>query len=73
MTLHHAGQRAEANTLPTELFRPRGGHPSTGLLRRVTVVNLHEVVVVCWLLNVPATRECISGMDLLRQFYVLPH
>ena len=29
--------------------------------------------VVCWLLNVPATGECISGTDLLRQFYVLPH
>ena len=28
---------------------------------------------VGWLLNVPATCECISGMDLLRQFYVLPH
>ena len=28
---------------------------------------------LCWLLNVPATCECISGMDLLRQFYVLPH
>ena len=26
-----------------------------------------------WLLNVPATCECISGMDLHRQFYVLPH
>ena len=25
------------------------------------------------LLNVPATRKCISGTDLLRQFYVLPH
>ena len=30
-------------------------------------------VVVCWLLNVPATCKCISGTDLLRQFYVLPH
>ena len=30
-------------------------------------------VVVGWLLNVPATCECISGTDLLRQFYVLPH
>ena len=29
--------------------------------------------IVCWLLNVPATCECISGTDLLRQFYVLPH
>ena len=28
---------------------------------------------VCWLLNVPATCECISGTDLLRQFYVLQH
>ena len=27
--------------------------------------------VVC--LNVPATCECISGTDLRRQFYVLPH
>ena len=23
---------------------------------------------VCWLLNVPAACECISGTDLLRQF-----
>ena len=30
-------------------------------------------VVVCWLFNVPATCECISGTALLRQFYVLPH
>ena len=30
-------------------------------------------VLFCWLLNVPATCECISGTDLLRQFYVLPH
>ena len=28
---------------------------------------------VCWWLYVPATCECISGTDLLRQFYVLPH
>ena len=28
---------------------------------------------VFWLLIVPATCECISGTDLLRQFYVLPH
>ena len=28
---------------------------------------------VGWLLNVPATCECISGTDLLRQFYMLPH
>ena len=29
--------------------------------------------VCCGLLNVPATCECISGTDLLGQFYVLPH
>ena len=28
---------------------------------------------VGWLLNVPAACSCISGTDLLRQFYVLPH
>ena len=28
---------------------------------------------VDWLLNVPATGECISGTDLPRQCYVLPH
>ena len=28
---------------------------------------------VGWFLNVPATCECISGTDLHRQFYVLPH
>ena len=28
---------------------------------------------VGWLLNVPATCKCISGTDLLRQVYVLPH
>ena len=30
-------------------------------------------LVVCWLINVPATYKCISGTDLLRQFDVLPH
>ena len=32
-----------------------------------------KVVVVGWLLNVPATGQCISGTDLLRQPNVLPH
>ena len=30
-------------------------------------------VVVYWLLNVPATCWCISGTDVLRQSYMLPH
>ena len=32
-----------------------------------------QLVVVGWLPNVPATGECISGTDLLRQFHVLLH
>ena len=32
-----------------------------------------ESLLVGWLVNVPATCKCISWMDLLRQFYVLPH
>ena len=36
-------------------------------------MQVMAVVVVGWLLNVPATCECTSGTDLLRQFYVLPH
>ena len=32
-----------------------------------------DIFVVCWLLNVPATCECISGTDLLGQVYLLPH
>ena len=35
--------------------------------------NPARTVVVCWLLNVPATCECISWTDLLRQCCVLPH
>ena len=38
----------------------------------VSILWLGVVAVGC-LLNVPATGECISGTDLLRQFYVLPH
>ena len=32
----------------------------------------NDCLFVGLLLNVPATWECISGMDLLRPFYVLP-
>ena len=31
-------------------------------------VRERESLFACWLLNVPATCECISGTDLLRQF-----
>ena len=36
-------------------------------------VRMSYTVVVCCLLNVPAACYCISGTDLLRQFYALPH
>ena len=32
-----------------------------------------DIFFLSWLLNVTATCQCISGTDLLRQFYVLPH
>ena len=35
--------------------------------------TLVATLFVCWLLNVPATWECISGTDLFRQLHVLPH
>ena len=35
--------------------------------------STHACLFVGWLLNVPATGECISGTDLLKQLYVLPH
>ena len=40
---------------------------------RLTIWVLDLRGCCCWLLNVSATCECISGMDLHRQFYVLPH
>ena len=39
-------------------------------MRRVSIACC---LFLCWLLNVPATCQCISGTDLLRQLYVLPH
>ena len=35
--------------------------------------SARDRVVFCWLLNVPATCECISVTDRWRQFYVLLH
>ena len=45
-------------------------HLLYGLDAVIFICDTQETV--CWLLNVPATCECISGTDLLRQFYVLP-
>ena len=43
------------------------------LSNQPTARSRHQLLLVGWLLNVPATCKCISGTDLLRQFYVLPH
>ena len=43
-------------------------HSRRGQVSEFSVELEGGVVVVCWLLNVPATGECISGTDLLRQF-----
>ena len=55
---------------PTEVVRPLCMHNDHCLLPSISVT----ADCCCWLLaNVPATCQCISGMDLLRQAYLLPH
>ena len=58
------------------------GQISTSAVQINDVENLHVFLLwtalehsffVGWLLNVPATCKCISGTDLLRQYYVLSH
>ena len=44
-----------------------------GVIDQSHTIGSSKVVDVCWLLNVPATCEWISGTDLLGQLYVLPH
>ena len=61
-TLHHCGQQAQ-HTTDTAIPAPK----------RCIRLSRAVCLLVGWLLNVPATCECISGTDLLRQFYVLPH
>ena len=47
--------------------------PPLSQSRRRSGDNNQWFCFVGWLLIVPATCECISGTDLHRQFYVLPH
>ena len=42
-------------------------------MKRVDLLEERICSFVCWLFNVKPTSECISGTDLLRQVYVLPH
>ena len=72
---------------PAGFFRNRPWRDQAGCFqhcpyghRYTPVVCVHSVLkygnsvlFVFWLLNVPATCKCISGTNLLRQFYVLPH
>ena len=61
--------------LEAVLFRL--GRVGFGMLTYVSSPTHDPHFAVClfvgWLLNVPTAYECISGTDLLRQFYVLLH
>ena len=47
---------------------------SSYLEMRAAITDLKKGSVgICWMLYVPATCLCISGTDLLRQAYALPH
>ena len=75
--LCHAGQVRDE--LPVELYWAQERLQAWDVHRRWHLQNCLDlgsygvVVVVGWLLNAPATCGCISGTDLQRQFYVLPH
>ena len=43
------------------------------VLDKIVDLVVAGMVFAGWLLNVPVTCERISGTNLLRQFYVLPH
>ena len=66
----------EADTLttrPMRRFKVRERHRRPGTAGVEKLVRWLLACLLACLLNVPATCECISGTDLLRQFYVLPH
>ena len=62
--------RSLMNFLSMDMDRPEQNSNNRNKERGV---GKGVVCFVSWLLIVPATCECISGTDLLRQFYVLPH
>ena len=70
---------AHATTLRQRLLDQLAASPSYCTLalgqvvRALTLSRQASGKAVCCLLNVPAKCQCISGTDLLRQFYVLPH
>ena len=66
-------KRTEEVVRENQRYQLKGGAGSGSTARIEAAEWYVGVVVVCWLLNVPAKYECISGMNLLRQFYMLPH
>ena len=66
--------QGEQDDVPCEWVHRNGcADRLVGLVGKVCPLPRRQFVVVCWFLNVPATCKCISGTDLLRQSYVLPH
>ena len=63
-------QQSLGVTILHQHLRIRGHHWVTIFQQHL---RIRLLCFVCWLLIVPATCEYISGTDLLRQFYVLPH
>ena len=53
--------------------RKAAGRRQRKTLMEGYILQWMDNLFVGWLLNVLATGECISGTDLHRQFYVLPH
>ena len=60
-------------TLPHVFGSCEGHSELTEEIRCDSLRDRYKGKFVGCLLNVPATCQCISGTDLLRQFYVLPH
>ena len=67
---YHSLQRDSLTVyLNTDWCISTSWHDTRGLMHE----HHQRFVLFCWLLNVTATCECISGTDLLRQVNLLPH
>ena len=66
--LEHGTCPPKINTLYTH------DYPAATCPSKINTLYTHGYpAAVRWLLNVPATCKCISGTDLLRKLYMLPH
>ena len=68
-------QRSHEATSSSAEYMTRAAKVATvSICEQRTLQTMDRIVVVVGLLlNVPATRKCISLTDLLRKLYVLPH